>query len=106
MATKPGTFLEIGISEPAEFFIEAGAGPYYGIVTTADTEQIGIRFEKPLQYRGAVIQTCIAKPRYEEDSLSAWDGSDVRIVNLVLDVSVPGITHLIGDIRHAPHDNQ
>jgi len=93
----PGSRLEIGVSEPADFSVEAGDSPYIGVVSTMDDSAIMIRFEKPLNYRGSQIEECIAKPRYQGESFSTWDGITPRIVNFV--VNVPSITHLIGGIR-------
>lgn len=94
---KPGVRLEIGVSEPPDFFLEAGDGPYLGTVTTMSPGELAIHFEEPLDYRGSQIESCIAKPRYEGESFSNWDGTTPRIVNLV--VNAPTITHLIGGIR-------
>src|SRR5690242_2445643 len=91
------TRIEVGVSEPSDFFLEAGDGPYFGTVSAVDAGEITIQFDKPLTYHGSLIETCIAKPRYQGESFSSWDGNVPRIVNLV--VNVPAITHLIGGIR-------
>lgn len=102
---KPGARLGIHVSEPAQFFREEGAGQCFGVVTTADANGLGIRFEKPVLVGGAAVQACRATPRYVGQSLSVLEGGAVLIVNLVPDISIPGTTHLIGGIRVVKSDD-
>jgi hypothetical protein len=92
-----GQELVIGVSEPSDFFIEAGDGPYFGTVKTASDEMLTILLEKALSYRGSSITECTATPRYEGESFLDWEGYPARIVNLI--VNIPTVTHLIGGIR-------
>lgn len=92
----PGDKVEFGVSEPADFFLEAGDGPYIGRVLAADDDNISITLEPPLHYAGNTINRCIARCRYGESFLD-WDGGSARIVNLI--VNVPRLSHLIGGIK-------
>mgnify|MGYP003594464463 CR=1 FL=1 len=96
-AIGKGDRLEVGVSEPADFFLEAGDGPYYGSIDSIDTDEMRITFERALTYRGSKIESCIAKPRHEGQTFANWDGKAPMIVNMLVDVK--GVTHLIGGLQ-------
>ena len=89
--------VEVGISEPADFHLENGPGPYKGEITKADADLAIISLTPPLSYRGITFATATARPRYIGETFSQWDTSKVLLVNLV--VNLPSISHLIGGIR-------
>ena len=94
---KHGDTLDIGISEPADIGLDDGSPIYLGNICVIDGDNIEIEFDRPIHYKGNIIESCVAKPRHAGDSFIEWDGKSVIIVNMV--VNLPGLTHLIGGIR-------
>jgi hypothetical protein len=92
-----GDKIEIGISEPADFFLETGGGPYFGRIDSVGEDEMRITFEQPLTYRGSRIESFTAKLRYEGQTFANWDGRATRIVNMLVDVK--GVAFLIGGIK-------
>lgn len=88
--------VEFGVSEPADFVLENGPGPYSGKIIAADSNCLRIILEKKLIYRGAELTEVKACPRYSGDSFVNWDGS-VLVANFI--VALPTLTHLIGGVR-------
>jgi hypothetical protein len=91
------TNVEFGISEPDDFHIENGPGPYQGKITKTDPDSATILLDPRLFYRGTAFVIVTAHPRHVGEKLSELDPSKVILVNLV--VNIPSITHMIGGLR-------
>lgn len=89
--------FKVGVSEPSDFCLEAGNGPFTAISDKVGHNDISLTFIHPLIYRGITIQNCVVKPRYEGESFADWDGNTAKLVNIVTNIS--SLTHLVGGIK-------
>jgi hypothetical protein len=91
------TDVEFGVSEPADFYIENGPGPYRGKISKIEADSATILLTPQLFYHGSAFAKVTALPRHIGETFSELDTSKVLLANLV--VNLPSITHLIGGIR-------
>lgn len=91
--------VEFGVSEPADFALENGAGPYRGRITGVEPESLTICLTDPCAYKGVRFTTVKARVRHVGQSFENWDRPKVLLVNFVVDI--PSVTHLVGGLRLA-----
>lgn len=89
--------VEFGVSEPADFYIENGPGPYQGKIIKIEADSATILLKTQLCYQGSTFAKITARPRHVGETFLGLDTSKVLLANLV--VNAPSITHLIGGIR-------
>jgi len=97
---RVGDPIEVGVSDPAEFFLEAGDGPYPATIESIEENEVGLKFNRPLKFRNCELTHSVAVPRHTGNNFANWNGSAIS-VNLSLSVKISGLTHLIGGISRA-----
>jgi len=89
--------VEFGVSEPADFHLENGSGPYRGKINSIEDDMAIISLSSKLFYKGNPIVQIKVRPRHVGETLLDWDISKVLIVNLV--VNIPTLSHMVGGAR-------
>ena len=98
MNLREGDKIYVEVSEPVDYLLDNGDGPFSATVVESDENTISFILDNALICNGHEIQQCNAVARYSGQSFTSWDGKKGIIVNILFSNSIPGLTHLTGEI--------
>jgi hypothetical protein len=106
-----GTGVRILVSDPWEFGTECGVGPFAAMILDAHTDALLLKLRVPIEYRGARLQTVVARARHAPGTIEpltseghlaanfAFLRSLVTTLSQVTDDAKAGMVPAIGSIE-------
>jgi len=77
-----GKGVRIFVSDPWEFGTECGVGPFDAVITEAQTDALLLKLQVPIEYRGAHLQTVVARARHAHGTIDPLTSEGRLAANL------------------------